>query len=234
MKIFKLIFSLVFIIVLSSCEKDELTGFSTAPAINFINDSTQYSFIQEPADEHIVEIPVFVTGDSTSYDRFFNVEVLNDPETTASESQYEIVEGIIPSGSFSGNLKVEVRKSPALDESSVAIKLLIVSSDDFVAGAEESNQTKLIWTNKIVIPAWTYFRYFFTAYPSSRAYRIFIEVTGMTTFSLADYREVGPTGAQALGRAYGDYIRAYNAEHPGEPLVHDDGPNAGEEILPVY
>tara|TARA_R110002020_G_scaffold185364_4_gene382945 strand:- start:6209 stop:6913 length:705 start_codon:yes stop_codon:yes gene_type:complete len=234
MKTVKLILGILSTVLVSSCDKDELTGFSTEAAINFVSDSTQYSFIQEPADEHIVELPVFVTGDSTSYDRFFNVEVLNDPETTAAESQYEIIEGIIPSGSFNGNLMVKVKKSPELDDKSVAIKVMVIRSDDFITGAEESKETKLIWTNKIVIPAWTYFRYFFTRYPSSRAYRIFIEVTGLTTFSLADYRDLTPTGAQSLGKAYGDYIREYNANHPGDPLVHDDGPNEGEEIVPVY
>lgn len=234
MKTLKTILGLVLIVLLCSCNREELTGFSTPPAVNFVNDSTQYSFIQEPDDEHVVELPVFVIGDSASFDRFFNVEVLNDVETTASEGQYEIIEGIIPSGSFIGNLKVNVKKSPELDDNSIAIKLKVIDSDDFTAGAIESNQTKLIWTNKIVIPAWTYFRFFFTRNPSSRAYRIFIEVTGMTTFTLTDYRALGPTGAQALGKAYGDYIRAYNAANPGAPLVHDDGPNEGEEIVPVY
>ena len=170
MKTFKTLLGLVFITAMSSCEKDELTSFSTNPAINFVSDSTQYSFIQEPNNDYVVELPVFIIGDSVSYDRFFNVEVLDDVETTASESQYEIIEGIIPSGSFNGNLKVNVKKSPELDENSVAIKLSVIDSDEFIAGAIENNQTKLIWTNKIVIPAWTYFRFFFTRNSSSRAY----------------------------------------------------------------
>lgn len=228
------IFSMALCVVFAmSCQKDELGAFEAKPAVNFVNDSIQYSFIQEVSDEHIIEIPVAIIGDTASYDRYFEVKVLEDDLTTATNDLYEIMEGKVLAGDYTGNLSVKVKKSPILDDASVSIHIASITSNDFTIGNIESNTTKLIWTNKIVIPAWTYFRYFFTRYPSSAAYRAFIASTGMTTFTITDYRALGPTGAQALGKAFGDYIRQYEIDN-GTPLLHDDGDRAGEEIIPIY
>ncbi|MGI0107026.1 DUF4843 domain-containing protein [Salinimicrobium sp. WS361] len=217
-----------------SCERDEIGAFEAEPAVNFVNDSIQYSFVQNPSNEYLLEVPVNILGNSSAVDRYFDVQIIDDSLTTANPELYEIIEAKVPAGAFSGNLIIKLKKSPVLDDTSVSLHVTLVESDDFSTGILEASSTKIIWSNKIIIPAWTYFRYFFTSYPSTKAYRIFIEVTGMTTFSINDYRDLGATGAQALGKAYGDYIRAYNAEHPDAPLVHDDGPNEGEPIIPVY
>ncbi|MDN3667574.1 DUF4843 domain-containing protein [Algibacter miyuki] len=228
------IFSMTLCLVLvMSCEKDEIDNFSAAPAINFVNDSIQYSFIQEVSNEYILEVPVAIIGNTADYDRYFNVEVLDDELTTATTDLYEIIEGKVPAGEFTGNLLVKLKKSPILDDTSVSIHIASMTSDDFVIGNTESNTTKLIWTNKIVIPAWRYFGFFFTRYSSSAAYRVFLATTGLTDFSITDYRAVGPTGAQALGKAFGDYIRQYEIDN-GTPLLHDDGDHAGEVIVPIY
>lgn len=216
-----------------SCEKDEVGNFTAEPAINFVNDSIQYSFIQEVADEYVLEVPVAITGTTTNNDRYFEVEVLNDDLTTAPTDLYEIIEGKVPAGSYTGNLLVKLKKAPILDDASVSIHISSIASNDFAIGNIESNTTKLIWTNKIVIPDWRYFAYFFTRYPSSAAYRVFLATTGLTTFSITDYRAVTPTGAQALGKAFGDYLRQYEIDN-GSPLLHDDGDHAGEEIVPIY
>lgn len=233
-KILYTIFSIAICVVFAtSCEKDEIGSFTAKPAINFVNDSIQYSFIQEISDEHIVEIPVAIIGKIVDYDRYFQVEVVDDQLTTATPDLYEIIEGKVAAGEATGNLLVKLKKAPILDDTSVSIHIKSITSEDFTIGNKGSNTTKLIWTNKIVIPAWTYFRLFFTRYPSSAAYRVFLATSGMTNFSLTDYRAVGPTGAQALGRAFGDYLRQYKIDH-GEPLLHDDGDNIGEEIIPIY
>lgn len=228
------IFSMALCLVIAvSCEKDEIDNFSEKPAINFSKDSIQYSFIQEVSDEHILEVPVAIIGNAADYDRYFDVEVLDDELTTATSDLYEIIEGKISAGEFSGNLLVKLKKSPILDDTSVSIHIASITSEDFVAGNIEANKTKIIWTNKIVIPAWRYFGFFFTRYPSSAAYRVFLATTGLTDFSLTEYRAVGPTGAQALGKAFGDYIRQYEIDN-GKPLLHDDGDHVGEVIVPIY
>jgi len=216
-----------------SCEKDDIDNFSAEPAINFVNDSLQYSFIQEVSNEYTLEVPVAILGSTTDYDRYFEVEILDDEETTATSDLYEIVEGIVPAGEYTGNLFVKLKNAPILDDISVSIHISSISSNDFVIGNTSTNTTKIIWTNKIVIPAWTYFRYFFTSYPSSAAYRAFLASTGLTDFTLDDYRALGPTGAQAKGKAFGDYIRQYEIDN-GTPLLHDDGDYAGVEIIPIY
>ncbi|MFY0715336.1 DUF4843 domain-containing protein [Seonamhaeicola sp. NFXS20] len=223
----------IFGLLIVSCDKDEINEFQAESAINFVNDSIQYSFITEPADEYILEVPVAIIGDTVSYDRTFTAKIIDDELTTAPTELYELLEGTVPAGSFTGSLSVKLKKDPILETSSVAIHIGIEPSSDFIEGNYDTNSVKLIWTNKIVIPAWTYFRYFFTRYSSTAAYRAFIASTGMVSFTLNDYRALGPTGAQAMGKAFGDYVRQYEIDN-GTPLLHDDGDHAGEEIIPIY
>src|SRR5690606_27122277 len=112
--------------------------------------------------------------------------------------------------------------------------LRLVDSPDFKQGNTESIDYTFKWTNKVVVPSWSYFRYFFCATGSTTAYLAIVESTGLTSFTAADFREIGQTGGEALGRKFGDYVKQYNLEHPDEPLVHDDGAAAGEEIVPLY
>ncbi|TRZ45187.1 DUF4843 domain-containing protein [Robertkochia solimangrovi] len=237
---FNILSILIAVLLMISCERDEIGSFEADAAINFVvnNDSrtyaSGYSFLGNESSEYEAEIPVRIIGDSASYDRYFNVTVIEDSLTTATSSQYEILQGIVPSGAFLGKLHLKVLNSTVLDSTEVAVHLQISNSDDFTVGNTEQVDYVFTWTNKVLVPAWTYYRYFFCRHPSSNAYRAFVISTGMTSFTINDYRALGPTGAQVKGTEFGDYIKQYNLEHPGEPMLHDDGPNAGEEIVPIY
>ncbi|UMB55449.1 DUF4843 domain-containing protein [Lutibacter sp. A64] len=217
-----------------SCEENEIEAFKALPAVNFVNSSLDYSFVQNTDSEYIAEIPVQIIGTATDYDRYFNVEVLNDSITSADTSLYEIVEGKVPANAFEGSLFLKVKNAAKLDTTSVSVHLEIADSEDFVKGNVETKNHTFKWSNTIIMPAWTYYRYFFCRDGSTAAYRVFIAATGRTSFTISDYRALGPTGAKVLGVQYGNYIRNYNAEHPDSPLLHDDGAKAGEPIVPIY
>jgi len=226
--------ALVGTLLFTSCAKQDIMPFQANSAVNFINKTTEYSFLGNPEDEHIQEIEVRIMGDATDSDRRFNVEVIQDSLTTASAQQYEIMEGIVKAGEFKGKLYVKLLKSPALDHDKVSLHLRISNSDDFKKGNTESVDFTVFWTNKVIVPAWTYYRYFFTAKASTAAYRAIVESTGVKTFTVQDYIAVGPTGAQALGTQFGDYVMQWNKDNPDNPLRHDDGDLAGQEIVPIY
>ena len=108
------IFNLVLVIAVCSsfmsCEKDEIDPFKGSSAINFIGKTASYSFIQDTNDEEVIEIPVRVMGDSTSYDRNFAAMVVDDSLTTAKAELYEIQEGVVKAGEFNGLLYLKVKK----------------------------------------------------------------------------------------------------------------------------
>lgn len=226
-------------VIIMSCEKESLQPFKAQPAINFgeienVNTVT-YSFMVNPNDEYLQEVPVNIMGDTANFDRDFQVEVVNDSNTTASPDQYKIVSSRVKAGEFSGKLVIQLLKSPVLDSTTVSVKVRIVDSKDFNAGNIESSEFIIKWTNKIVVPSWSYFRYFFTSVASTAAYRLIIQTTGLTTLTARQYgSEIGAAGVMALATTFGDYVKQWDKDHPDNKLKHDDGVQAGEEIVPLY
>lgn len=220
---------------LVSCEKDEIMSFEGKPAINFKGESTEYSFLVNQENEYIQEVEVRIIGDTTDYDRNFSVEVVKDTNTTATSEQYEILDGVVKAGEFTGKLSVKLFNSDALADTMVRIKLKLIDSDDFVAGNIESSYYEIGWTDKIIVPSWGLYKYFFCATKSTSCYRAIVASTGLVKFGMTEYRAMSyATGATVLGTIFGDYVKQWNLDHPNEPLRHDDGDKKGELIEPKY
>jgi hypothetical protein len=230
---------MAFSITFLGCKKDELQPFKANSAINFAKienlNSVTYSFMANPTNEYIQEIPVLIMGDSSAVDRTFNVEVVKDSNTTAQPAQYEIIGGLVEAGKFTGKLKIKLLNSKALDTETVSVKVKLVDSKDFKAGNIETSDFTVKWTNQIVLPSWTYFRLFFVSASSNSAYRLIIQVTGLTTLTAAQYsRDIGAAGVEALATKFGDYVKQWNKDNPTNKLKHDTGTQAGQEIVPLY
>ena len=230
---------LVLSILLVNCTKKDIATFASDDAVNFgrieNTNTVTYSFMANPNDEYIQEVPVLIMGDTAGFDRSFEVQVVNDSNTTASPDQYQILGGTVKAGQFTGTLAVKLMKTPDLDDTTVSLKLKLIDAADFKAGNIESSEFIVRWTNKVVVPSWTYFRYFFTSVPSTAAYRLIVQTTGLTTLTARQYAvDIGAAGVQALATKFGDYVKQWNKDHPNDKLKHDDGPKAGEEIVPLY
>ncbi|ARS36008.1 DUF4843 domain-containing protein [Pontibacter actiniarum] len=226
--------ALLVAMLFTSCTKEEIMPFQAEPAVHFASESVEYTFLGNPEGAYVQEVDVTVLGNKAAYDRQVNVEVMSDSLTTASPGQYELLGGVVKAGEFTGKLRVKLFNSEQLDTVKVMLHLRIAESEDFRKGNRESVDMTLAWTNKVIVPSWSYYRYFFTAKASTAAYRAIVEATGVTTFTASDYRALGATGAQALGTKFGDYVKQWNLDNPGNPLRHDDGELAGEEIVPMY
>lgn len=237
------LYALITLLFITACAKDEIISFEGENGVTFLPESVNrtyektYSFLGNDTGEYIQEIDVQVIGKAAEVDRYFTVTTTttdDDDTIDATDDQYEIVEGIVKANEYEGKLYVKLYNSETLSNSTVSVSLEMSDSDDFTAGVTETSSFTLHWTNKIVVPSWTYYRYFFTSVASTSAYRAIVESTGVTTFDRADYFLVGTAGATALGTQFGDYVKQWNLDHPDNPLLHDDGTLAGQEIVPRY
>jgi hypothetical protein len=235
----------VFIAALSSwgCEKETLKTYEGESAINFdiisgaglvSGYSTDYTFLVNPNPEHILEINTSVMGLAADEDRFFNVEVVSDSNTTAKPSDYEIIEGIVPAGEFKGKLRIKLKKTDELLTKTLSLRVRLVDSEDFKVGNPESRYFTINWTNRATPPAINvYVRTFIITAWSTKAYSIFTQTTGRLNILAADYGSLGEAGVIALGTKFGDYIKQWNLDNPNDILKHDDGTLVGQEIKPV-
>jgi hypothetical protein len=221
-------------IIFSGCTKVDPTSYRASAAVNFTGQSLEYSFITNPEDEYVQGVPVRIIGDTASYDRYFKVVVVKDTSTTAVEGQYQVLGGVVKKGQFTGTLSVKLYNNPLLVNSRIGLKLKLADTTDFKAGNTESSQFVIRWTDKIVIPTWTYYRAVFSTASSTAVYRLIVQTTGLTTFTATQYSAMGAAGAQAAGTVFGDYVKQWNKDHPSNHLKHDDGTQAGQDIVPVY
>jgi hypothetical protein len=222
------------VLLSAGCTKDDPSSFQAMAAVNFTGKTIDYTFMANPEDEYVLEIPVKIIGDTVSYDRYFKAAVVKDTSTTATAEQYKIIGGVVKKGAFTGTLSVRLYNAPALATATVSLKLQLADTTDFKAGNIESNQFIVRWTDKVIVPSWSYYRYFFTSVASTAAYRIIVQTTGLTTLTAAQYVALGAAGAQVLGTQFGDYVKQWNKDNPTNHLKHDDGTQMGQEIVPLY
>lgn len=234
LKIFTVVALGLVMILPAGCKKEELTAFKASGAVNFSAKTTEYTFLGNPSNEYIQEVAVRIIGDTVDYDRHFQVEVVNDTNTTAQPADYSIVDGLVKAGSYTGVLKVKLFNSAKLATSQISLKVKLVNGGDMAAGNTEASTSIIKWSNKVVIPTWTYYRVYFVTVPSTLAYRLIVQTTGLTTITAAQYSAMQASGATALGTKFGDYVKQWNLDHPNDKLKHDDGTQAGQEIAPLY
>lgn len=221
-------------ILQASCKKDEISSFTANSAVNFTAKELDYSFLGNPSGEYIEEIEVRIIGNAVDHDRTFDAVVVNDSVTTAKPNQYRIIGGIVKAGEYTGKLSVELLNSNELNNTTVKLKLKLVDSEDFKAGNIESNAFILGWTNQIVLPSWTYYKIFFSVASSNKAYQTIVEQTGLKTITATEFRAMGQIAVEAAGTKFGDYVKQWNLDHPGDHLKHDTGTLAGQDIVPLY
>lgn len=224
----------------SSCEKSDPMSFRAKPAIvfdfrNATDNKVTFSFLGKSEEVGEVRVPVIINGFSEDRDRQFEIEVVSDTITDAMPTGYTIESGIIHAGRMKDTLIVKLYKTTELETKVVNLYLRVKANEEFERGIKEKQYYQISWSNQAIMPTWgTYFRTFFSQVGSTRAYRIFVETTGLTNFVLADFRIYQQAGAEVLGKKFGDYIRAWNIANPNNKLVHDDGTSKGLEIVPKF
>jgi hypothetical protein len=142
--------------------------------------------------------------------------------------------GVVPAGKFTGKLSIRLLNSAALDTKMVSVKLRLIDSKDFKVGNIESSQFTVHWTNQIVLPSWSFYRFYFTTVASNSVYRLILQTTGLASLTSAQHNAIGAAGVQAMATVFGDYVKQWNKDHPNDKLKHDSGTQLGLEIVPLY
>lgn len=232
-----LIMALALALAFTSCSKKDISGFSANAGVNFIDTNEvayEYSFLGNPEPDHIYELPVNIVGNAVDHDRKFTAEVVKDSATTAPDNLYEIIGGYVKAGVFRGYLQVKLKNAPQLATSKVSLRVRLTAGGDFAAGNKDKSTFIVRWTEQVVVPSWSFFRYYFTTAGSTQAYKLIVQTTGLKTLTNAEHRALTATAVQAMGTVFGDYVKQWNLDHPDNHLKHDDGTLAGQEIVPIY
>ena len=185
----------------TGCSKSELTAYEQ-PAMAYFykttygvsNDSATYSFaVQYPGTiQDTVRIPVRIMGSAAATDREVIVQAIADSSTAVAGTDYVLLPCIIPAGSFTGTMKVLVKRTAAQKNTEVRLRLQVVAGKDFQPGAVSNISTAVPgatlhylvkindfltkpanWDNLLV--------YYFGVY-SQVKYKLIIDASGRTEF----------------------------------------------------
>lgn len=227
-------------VVFCSCDKEGLVDYHGGNCVNFQKHEAFLSFLgMTPAEmpDAILEVKLAINGFTSDKDRYVKVGVVaDDPataaeerKTTATPSDYKILEGVIKKDDVYGTLKIELYNNARLQNEDLKLRLALLESDDFEPGLAENIEIDITWTQKLVQPmTWERMRSFFCQEYSTLAYKTIIKVTGLGEIPT----EMKNEELRVLGRKFGDYVRQYEIDN-GKPMIHDDGASKGTRIIPV-
>lgn len=258
MKTIKYIFIAVPLLIcglLAGCKEDSLQAYNAGDNVCFWTHSMNYSFYGASAEElpaGTIEMDLNIMGFTAPYDRTVTgIAIEDDPstpaedkKTTATPDQYRILGGTIPAGETTGKFYVEVKNVEQIADSELKLYLKLTENEHFGLGLKENQHIQLTWSRKLLQPqTWNAMRFFFCSVYSTQVYRLYMQVTGLREFwyynagpdpdNNPDDAKVSAEQGRAWGKAFGDIVRTYNAEHPDAPMLHDDGTQAGMPIIPV-
>ena len=229
-------------------------GYNASDQTYYVNES----FLNVPLTQntYIVDFPVRVSGDSSNVDRIVGYEIIEE-ETTATSSQYKVVDALLPAGARYGRIRFELYRDPVLDNQSVKVYIKLKNSEDLKVGSNEYMKGILTWSNMLPmfpvssIYVRTYNCIILTpltktstsiAYYSPNAHKAILDALGWPvnywpryTDGLAD----PSTGTSPMfGAYYTDfyaqklktYLDAYAAANGGVRLKHNAGTDNGKDI----
>lgn len=119
-----------------SCDQEKTIMYRQEAGVRFMYQAEdEYSFVDNYGETvHLYYITVATTGDSVDYERKVSIAVVeNDTNyvNTARPEQYKLLEGVVPAGSFSGEVPVEIHCTPDMSDSSFVVNIKLVPNEDF-------------------------------------------------------------------------------------------------------
>lgn len=227
----------------SACKKDNIEVYQDDPGIYFSLPSYSYSFTENAgAQTKTIYLPVKLSGSTKDYDRVFDVEVVNDKNTTAASSLFQINKGVVLKNSFDGSVAIILKRNTIVDTSVVYLNVKLIGSNELDPLMTKTLQVS--WTGKIIQPVnWTWLRYYFGTPFSTGWYTYMLKEAGVPllpyhgTLSKTDPVTWWMSAAQVVAYALKvkEALIKYNAAHPGDELKHNDGPYAGQLVtMPAF
>lgn len=228
----------------TGCKQEDIKSFDKShPMTEFAATRTEYSFFEggEVLTEKVLAIPFNVVGSPVGHERTARFVVVNDSTTL---TKYELLDAKVPANSWTGTLHVKVGNTmgadPVTGEDRPRLYLRTAAGGDFEEGPGNMRDHDIRLQNTLLKPAeWTnaLSNYGGIGEYSTAYYSFIIEATGETHFPIrmpvAGYYngELWPVGySAAFLTTLRDKLRERN-QREGSPLLHDDGPGKGQEIV---
>ncbi|MCA5006324.1 DUF4843 domain-containing protein [Sphingobacterium bovistauri] len=149
-------------IILTACQKDELTTFDHDSGIYFDllgddRDSIIYTFaynMNKASDT--VHIPVSISGIRESKDKSYSVYVEADSSTASEGIHYQKLSEnyIVSSGNGKTTLPVIIHNTPDLEEKSVSLIIKLKETNDFHIENPRIIRTRVVFSARLEQPIW--------------------------------------------------------------------------------
>ncbi|MCL2561230.1 MAG: DUF4843 domain-containing protein [Rikenellaceae bacterium] len=263
-------------LMLGSCKKDDILYFDSEKnsAVSFpgfgtevrlypgYNAATQtffrnYSFLSGPssATSATIDLPVKVVGNRSAHDRVVGYKIISD-KSSATGSDYAILEAVIPAGELFGHIRFELFKTPGLDTEQKELFIELTASEDLARGTNEYIKAQLSWHNMLPMPPIGTFEcrtYNFLinngqsmnladySYYSSNAHLAILEALNWPKepelwprYNSGVVNGISVLAAIQNGIYYNlikDYLDNYAAANGGERLKHNGGLAVGQDVI---
>lgn len=223
-----------------SCDQEDTLMYKQEAGVRFMYQAAdEYSFVDNYGETvYVYYIDVSTSGDSVDYDRKVSIAVVEDDTNyvnTARPEQYKLLEGVVPAGSFSGAVPVELHCTPDMSDSSFVVNIKLVPNEDFPLAGFDRRYFELSMTNQLVKPKnWGNLAFYFGQQFSISWYRFILNVLDVSYIPYPSAQEGDEKWSYNQLLANVGKVKAaliqYNREHPNNPLRHEDGDYEGDEV----
>ena len=232
-----------------SCNADEIKTYDIKDsAVVFKTKSVQFS-MKGVTDEYVSRtISLDLIGPLADYDRKIDIRVVDDAENTAVENvDFMIGEAVMREGKYIADVEFTIHQLPEGVEKQM-VTLEIVPNEHFRKGYPATSKIVVSWSNEYVRPSvqvvWREWYFFFCKGYSKNYHKLLVEIfgTGIETYtrSSAEVKNDPTLELKQNDWWYGannkliDYVKKYDAAHPGAPLMHSEDYEAYSDVsLPV-
>ena len=207
------------VVLLSSCEAEDIMLFGDANYIHFKESSEKeirFSFATNPGiDNYELKIPVVLIGLALDSDEEYSV-IVDEENSTASASTYELLKQEFRKSVYEDTLKIKLIKTAELSQEKKLV-LKIKENNNFEPGPAAYTTKNIYISNVLSEPSWwaDFEDAFFGDY-SDIKYTEFIKATGVSDLSDMEVEEV-----TSLVREFIYYLR--RLDNAGTPAYMEDG-----------
>ena len=254
-----ILFYIPFVTLILSCNKDEVNTYNESEdAVRFaaniqtgshetdsINGSythadelleCNFSFVEYPTLESFTyDIPLTLIGKVANRDRMVQYEI----ESKSNAADYEIKEAVIPVGKHTGYIRVVLKNTTELNDTTYQLFLRLISSPDLKVGPSNYSKAKLTWNNQIPYPSHNNLRRSYNMLVYSNLNFVSTSATIISRANGAAYKFYkflpqyrwlyADNSYKGYAARLKDYLKKYEKDH-GKPLLHDAGAYKGHPI----
>ncbi len=240
----------------AACRQEPIMDYRQQAGVYFTGFTAKYTFVEHmdmlEQGRGVLNVPVKITGIAHDGRRTFKAalytaeELWLEGENPADPAMYTIGEGYVEAGMYDGTLPVTINYKPAMDEREYTVYIHIVASDDFPVTDLNGQPLRMTFGNVMTKPEnWeNRLKRYFGEYSDSW-YAQILKWTGRTSlpwyYTLgANQPNITPEQAERYPMTLNEVkvwaflvlerLTEYNNTHPGNEMVHGDGPFEGQPV----